>query len=98
MPFSLKHLPKNSNGSKKESIVNSEMKHQAWFIENPVSKELTKRITLKLGPKSQQDFVIVVKSPFVRKEENMLSIINVGLLTFKEEKFGVEESFEEYLS
>jgi hypothetical protein len=34
-------------------MVNSEMKHESWFIENPVSKELTKRITLKLGPHSQ---------------------------------------------
>jgi hypothetical protein len=52
LPFSLKTLPRNSNGSKKESMVNSEMKHQSWYIENPVSKELTKRITLKLGPNS----------------------------------------------
>ena len=36
----------------KDWMVNSEMKHESWFIENPVSKELTKRITLKLGPKS----------------------------------------------
>jgi hypothetical protein len=44
-------------------MVNSEMKYESWFIENPVSKELTKRITLKLGPKSQQELIIVVKSP-----------------------------------
>ena len=52
LPFNLKMLPRNTNGSKKESMVNSEMKHQSWYIENPVSKELTKRITLKLGPNS----------------------------------------------
>jgi hypothetical protein len=34
----------------------------------------------------------------LRKPENMLSIINVGLLTYKGEKFGVEESFEQFLS
>jgi len=28
----------------------------------------------------------------------MLSIINVGLLTYKGEKFGVEESFEQFLA
>ena len=66
-------------------MVNSEMKYESWFIENPISKELTKRITLKLGPKSQQEFIIVIKSPFVKKTENMLSIINIGLLTYKEE-------------
>ena len=52
LPFNLNTLPRNTNGSKKESIVNSEMKYQSWYIENPVSKELTKRITLKLGPNS----------------------------------------------
>ena len=46
-------MPFDIQLSGKEWMVNSEMKHESWFIENPVSKELTKRITLKLGPKSQ---------------------------------------------
>lgn len=33
--------------------VNSEVEHDMWFIENPITKDLTKRITLKLGPKNQ---------------------------------------------
>ena len=70
-------------------MVNSEMKYESWYIENPVSKELTKRITLKLGPKSEQEFIIVVKSPLVKKTENMISIINIGLFTYKGERFGV---------
>jgi len=44
LPFSL---------DKSDTISNSECKHEAWYIENPVSKELTKRITLKLGPKAE---------------------------------------------
>ena len=40
-------------GRKVDTIVNSEHKNQAWYVENPVSKELTKRITLKLGPKAE---------------------------------------------
>lgn len=36
-----------------ERIENSETKYGSWFIENPISKELTKRITLKLGPKAE---------------------------------------------
>jgi len=57
--------------------------YEAWYIENPVSKELTKRITLKLGPKAQQDFIIVSKSPInLRKVENMVAVINVSLLTY----------------
>jgi len=37
----------------KVSMVNSEIKYESWFIENPISKELTKRITLKLGPRAE---------------------------------------------
>ena len=74
-----------SEDKKGENIVNSEIKHESWYIENPISKELTKRITLKLGPKADQDFIIVVRSPHVRKCENLLSIINIGLLTLADE-------------
>jgi hypothetical protein len=65
LPFSLTTVPENAIGKKKQSetIVNSEIKHEAWYIENPISKELTKRITLKLGPKAEQEFIIVVRSP-----------------------------------
>ena len=77
--------------------MNSEIKHEAWYIENPVSKELTKRITLKLGPKAEQDFIIVVRSPNAKRSENMLAMINIGLLTYAHEGFGVTESFEDFL-
>ena len=51
LPFSLDAtFEKNA---KADTIANSECKHEAWYIENPVSKELTKRITLKLGPKAE---------------------------------------------
>ena len=80
LPFSLE-----TNEKKGENIVNSEIKHESWYIENPISKELTKRITLKLGPKAEQDFIIVVRSPNVKKSENLLSVINIGLLTYADE-------------
>ena len=90
-------IPFSVDEFQKEKIINSEIKHESWFIENPVSKELTKRITLKLGPKAEQDFIIVVRSPHVKKQQNMVSVINIGLLTYKEEQFGVKESFEDFL-
>lgn len=95
LPFSLDAMV--LNGKKVDVIPNSETKHEAWYIENPVSKELTKRITLKLGPKAEQDFIIVVRAPSTPKTENLLSIINIGLLTYSDEKFGVSESFEDFL-
>ena len=97
LPFSLDTTINGSNGKKIDTIVNSETKHEAWYIENPVSKELTKRITLKLGPKAEQDFIIVVRAPSTPKTENLLSIINIGLLTYSDEKFGASDSFEEFL-
>ena len=94
LPFS---LDSESNDKKGAVIVNSEIKHEAWYIENPVSKELTKRITLKLGPKAEQDFIIVVRSPNAKSTVDMLSMINIGLLTYADEQFGVTESFEDFL-
>ena len=95
LPFDLE--PTTQGNKRSTKFANSETKHEAWYIENPVSKELTKRITLKLGPKAEQDFIIVVRAPTVPKTENLLSIINIGLLTYSDEKFGVAESFEDFL-
>lgn len=98
LPFSL-----NEAGGKKqnsENVVNSEIKHEAWYIENPISKELTKRITLKLGPKAEQEFIIVVRSPSTNIKRgacNMLSVINIGVLTYADEQFGLRDSFEDFL-
>ena len=94
LPFSLESEADDKKGA---VIVNSEIKHEAWYIENPVSKELTKRITLKLGPKAEQDFIIVVRSPNAKSNVDMLSMINIGLLTYADEQFGVKESFEDFL-
>lgn len=63
IPFEIENLKQSDNQSKCNFIKNSEYIHEAWFIENPVSRELTKRITLKLGPMAQQDFIIVNRSP-----------------------------------
>ena len=95
LPFSLDST--FEKGQRVDQMSNSEKKYESWYIENPVSKELTKRITLKLGPKAEQDFIIVVRAPNTPRTENLLSIINIGLLTYADEKFGVMESFEEFL-
>jgi hypothetical protein len=85
LPFALDSNSTDTDGKKNENVVNSEIKHESWYIENPISKELTKRITLKLGPKAEQDFIIVVRSPNAKRSENLLSIINIGLLTYADE-------------
>lgn len=84
-------LPFNLSESKTDNILNSEIKdHEGiWFIENPVSKELTKRITIKLGPKAEQEFVVVLKAPNTRRSTNLLSMISLSLLTYADEQFGI---------
>jgi hypothetical protein len=39
----------------------------------------------------------VVKSPNAKRSENLLSIVNIGLLTYADEQFGVRDNFEEFL-
>lgn len=96
LPFKLNE--ETSSGKKQaEYMVNSEAKYELWYVENPVTRELTKRITLKLGPKAEQDFIVVVRAPSIKKSENLLSVINLGLLTYADEKFGLRDSFEEFL-
>lgn len=52
LPFTLEPEHTNKFASiKGKMVVNSEVKYKSWFIENPVSRDLNKRITLKLGPK-----------------------------------------------
>lgn len=48
------------------AISNSEHDLKCWFIENPISKELTKQMTLRFGPKAEKEFIIVLKSPSCR--------------------------------
>ena len=40
---------------------------------------------------------MVVRGPSSKKTENLLSLINVGLLTYADEKFGIKDSFENFL-
>lgn len=38
-----------------------------------------------------------MRAPNTKRSENLLSIINLGLLTYADEQFGVRDSFEDYL-
>lgn len=60
-------------------IKNSENDHNCWFLENPVSKELQKNITLKIGPKTNQEFIIVVKAPKNKLQSRIVSFIEIHL-------------------
>ena len=36
---------------------------QSWYIENPISKELVKSLTIRLSAKAEKEFIIVLKAP-----------------------------------
>jgi hypothetical protein len=60
-------------------IVNAEIDYNCWYIENPVSKELQKKITLKIGPKMSQEFIIVIKAPKNKLSMKIASFIDIEL-------------------
>lgn len=60
-PYQRSELPFNYKDGTK--MVNSEKNIKCWFIENPISKELAKSLTLRMGPNSEKEFIIVLKAP-----------------------------------
>ena len=60
-------------------IKNAENQFNCWFIENPVSKELQKKITLKIGPGMSQEFIIVVKAPKNKLQSRIVSFVEIEL-------------------
>jgi hypothetical protein len=65
--------------NKKRFIPNSEIKEDCWFIENPKTKDLIKSITLKLGPKCEQDFIVVLKTLQPKFKSVTLSFLNLEI-------------------
>jgi len=63
LPFSHAHA----------TIANSERAHACWSIENPNSKQLHKSLTLKMGPNSQQEFIVVLKVPQNKQSMHLAS-------------------------
>ena len=44
-------------------MPNSEKLFKSWYIENPISKDLVKTITLRMSPLCEKEFIIVMKAP-----------------------------------
>ena len=44
-------------------LPNSEKVLKCWYIENPISKELIKSITIRMPPQTEKEFIIVLKAP-----------------------------------
>lgn len=56
----------------------------AWFIENPITKDLVKSLTMRVGPMSEKEFIIVMKAPNDRVAFNMTAFLNLRLVSLRE--------------
>lgn len=52
---------------------------ECWFIENPVSKDLCKSITLRMSPHAEKEFIIVLKAPSNRQKFNLASFLTITM-------------------
>ena len=86
-PYNREELPFNYKDG--TLIKNSELEHNCWFIENPSSKELQKKLEVTLPAQSNQEFIVVVKAPKNRLQSRIVSFIDISptdQLTSGEEK------------
>ena len=56
-------------------IKNSELELESWFIENPISKDLVKSLTIRISPNAEKEFIIVLKAPHNRLRYNLASFL-----------------------
>ena len=80
------------------TIENSEFKYQTWFIENPVTKELQKKLYMKLDAYAIQPFTIVVRGPVnATKSQNLACKVAVSVLNQPGERFDQDNTFDYFL-
>ena len=76
---------------KRRFIANSEHKSECWYIENQKIKDLTKKITLKLGPHCIQEFIIILKTLQPKAKNISLSFLKLELQDIQgSKKFSVK--------
>lgn len=62
-----------------DQISNSEKLLESWYIENPISKDLEKSITIRMSALSEREFIIVMKAPNDRVTFNLASFLTIRL-------------------
>ncbi len=56
-------------------MVNSEVEHQCWFIEQSESKEWKKAVDFVLQPRESKEIVIVLKAPSLKTHKQLLTML-----------------------
>lgn len=73
-PYYEEDLP--FKGSDVKPVVNSEHKFNCWFIEEPVKKQLEKKVVVVLPAERSLELIIVVKAPMLNSFD-LLSYIEI---------------------
>lgn len=60
-------------------IKNSEKLMKSWYIENPITKDLVKRLTIRLNSMAEKEFIIVMKAPSDRVQYSLTSFLSIKL-------------------
>lgn len=68
-----------------QEYVDSEKEFKCWFIEDPYKKTLVKRAEYELKPFDSFEFIIVLKSPVVKKAHFLLTNVRVVNMTNQQE-------------
>lgn len=68
----------------KQDIVDAEKQFECWYIEDPYSKTLVKQVRYELHPHDSFEFIIVLKSPIIKKAYFLTTNINVENVTHLE--------------
>jgi hypothetical protein len=63
-----------------------------WYIENPISKELVKNITLRMSPLCEKEFIIVMKAPSDRISFNLASFLYIRLANSRKNTKNIEKT------
>lgn len=66
-------------------ITDAEKEYECWFIEDPYAKVLVKEVEYELKPKESFEFIVVLKSPIIKKQMFLTTNVRVRNETHQED-------------
>ncbi|CAI2363712.1 unnamed protein product [Moneuplotes crassus] len=67
-------------------FVNSQELYNCWYIEDPKTKSLVKKASLILDPEDSYEFIIVLKSPVIKKPQFLLTNVKCTMKILSKSK------------
>lgn len=72
-----------------QQFVDSQKEFSCWFIEDPYARTLVKEAKYELKPNESFEFIVVLKSPVIKKTQLLLTNVKVANLDYEEEEHKV---------